>query len=105
MPAVTRARCEGGVFGWRVVVSVRGSASSGRASVAWILASNLPAVAVFPIRTYPDPVLRLPANPVADPTPELRRLVAGMGDIEAIKALTEMMRVHKTNAALLASLR
>ena len=36
---------------------------------------------------------------------KLRRLVAGMGDIEAIKALTEMMRVHKTNAALLASLR
>ena len=36
---------------------------------------------------------------------KLRRLVAGMGDIEAIKALTEMMRVHKNNAALLASLR
>ena len=36
---------------------------------------------------------------------KLRRLVAGMGDIEAIKALTEMMRVHKTNNALLASLR
>lgn len=35
-------------------------------------------VAVFPIRTYPDPVLRLPANPVADPTPELRRLVDDM---------------------------
>ena len=34
----------------------------------------------------------------------LRRLVAGMGDIEAIKALTEMMRVHKTNKALLESL-
>ncbi len=36
---------------------------------------------------------------------KLRRLVAGMGDIEAIKALTEMLRVHKTNAALLAALR
>jgi transcription termination factor Rho len=36
---------------------------------------------------------------------KLRRLVAGMGDIEAIKALTEMMRVHKNNNALLASLR
>lgn len=36
---------------------------------------------------------------------KLRRLVAGMGDIEAIKALTEMMRVHKTNKALLESLK
>jgi len=36
---------------------------------------------------------------------KLRRLVAGMGDIEAIKALTEMMRVHKTNKALLEALK
>ncbi len=36
---------------------------------------------------------------------KLRRLVAGMGDIDAIKALTEMMRVHKTNGALLNSLK
>ena len=36
---------------------------------------------------------------------KLRRLVAGMGDIEAIKALTEMMSVHKTNKALLESLK
>lgn len=36
---------------------------------------------------------------------KLRRLVAGMGDIDAIKALTEMMRVHKTNKALLESLK
>ncbi len=36
---------------------------------------------------------------------KLRRLVAGMGDIEAIKALTEMMRVHKTNKKLLEALK
>ncbi|MBI5246437.1 MAG: transcription termination factor Rho [Elusimicrobia bacterium] len=36
---------------------------------------------------------------------KLRRLVAGMGDIEAIKHLTEMMRVYKTNKALLESLK
>ncbi|MBI4060895.1 MAG: transcription termination factor Rho [Elusimicrobia bacterium] len=36
---------------------------------------------------------------------KLRRLVAGMGDIEAIKALTEMMRVHKNNNALLSALK
>jgi transcription termination factor Rho len=36
---------------------------------------------------------------------KLRRAVAGMGDIEAIKALTEMLRVHKTNAALLSALK
>jgi len=36
---------------------------------------------------------------------KLRRLVAGMGDIEAIKALTEMMRVHKTNKGLLEALK
>lgn len=36
---------------------------------------------------------------------KLRRLVAGMGDIDAIKALTEMMRVHKTNKALLEALK
>lgn len=36
---------------------------------------------------------------------KLRRLVAGMGDIDAIKALTEMMRVHKTNKGLLEALK
>jgi transcription termination factor Rho len=36
---------------------------------------------------------------------KLRRVLAGMGDMEGIKAFTEMMRVHKTNASLLASLR
>ncbi len=36
---------------------------------------------------------------------KLRRLVAGMGDIEAIKALTEMMLVHKTNSALMNALK
>ena len=36
---------------------------------------------------------------------KLRRLVAGMGDIEAIKALTDMLRLHKTNAALMSALR
>ena len=36
---------------------------------------------------------------------KLRRLVAGMGDIDAIKNVNEMLRVHKTNHALLAALR
>ncbi|MEK7858161.1 MAG: transcription termination factor Rho [Elusimicrobiota bacterium] len=36
---------------------------------------------------------------------KLRRLIGGMGDLEAIKAFTEMLRVHKTNHALLAALR
>ncbi len=36
---------------------------------------------------------------------KLRRLVGGMGDLEAIKNFTEMLRVHKTNNALLAALR
>jgi len=35
-------------------------------------------VAVFPIRTYPDPVLRLPANRVTGNGAELRRLVDDM---------------------------
>src|SRR3989304_5720923 len=35
-------------------------------------------VAVFPIRTYPDPVLRLPANRVIGNGAELRRLVDDM---------------------------
>ncbi|UPT73893.1 MAG: transcription termination factor Rho [Elusimicrobiota bacterium] len=33
----------------------------------------------------------------------MRRALAGAGDIEAIKGLTELMRVHKTNKALLES--
>ncbi len=36
---------------------------------------------------------------------KLRRLFASMGDIEAIRSLTEMMRVHKTNKILLSTLR
>jgi len=35
-------------------------------------------VAVFPIRTYPDPVLRSPATPVARIDDSVRRLVADM---------------------------
>jgi peptide deformylase len=35
-------------------------------------------VAIFPIRTYPDPVLRLPAAVVGDFGPDLRRLVDDM---------------------------
>jgi peptide deformylase len=35
-------------------------------------------VAVFPIRTYPDPVLRSPAAPVARIDDDIRRLVADM---------------------------
>ncbi len=36
---------------------------------------------------------------------KLRRAIAGMGDIEAIKGLTELMRTHKTNKALLEALK
>ena len=36
---------------------------------------------------------------------KLRRHLASLGDIEAIKALTEMLRTYKTNTALLASLK
>jgi transcription termination factor Rho len=36
---------------------------------------------------------------------KLRRHLAGLGDLEAIKALTELMRTHKTNDRLLAALR
>ncbi len=36
---------------------------------------------------------------------KLRRILAGMGDLEAIRAFTEMLRVHKTNEALLSSLK
>ena len=36
---------------------------------------------------------------------KLRRLIAGMGDLEAIKNLTELLRTHKTNAQLLSVLR
>jgi transcription termination factor Rho len=36
---------------------------------------------------------------------KLRRHLAGLGDLEAIKALTELMRSHKTNEKLLAALR
>ncbi|MBI5623684.1 MAG: transcription termination factor Rho [Elusimicrobia bacterium] len=35
----------------------------------------------------------------------LRRVLAGMGDLEAIKALNEMLRLHKTNKALLETLK
>jgi peptide deformylase len=35
-------------------------------------------MAIFPIRTYPDPVLRLPAAPAGPVTPALRRLVDDM---------------------------
>jgi peptide deformylase len=35
-------------------------------------------MAIFPIRTYPDPVLRLPAAPVGAGNAELRRLVDDM---------------------------
>lgn len=36
---------------------------------------------------------------------KLRRLLADKGDIDALKALVELMRLHKTNKAILASLR
>jgi transcription termination factor Rho len=36
---------------------------------------------------------------------KLRRHLAGLGDLESIKALTELMRTHKTNEKLLAALR
>ncbi|MBI4376192.1 MAG: transcription termination factor Rho [Elusimicrobia bacterium] len=36
---------------------------------------------------------------------KLRRHLAPLGDLEAIKALNELLRVHKTNHALLASLK
>jgi transcription termination factor Rho len=36
---------------------------------------------------------------------KLRRALASMGDMEAIKAFTEMLRLHKTNKALLATLK
>ena len=36
---------------------------------------------------------------------KLRRLVAGMGDIEAIKNLTDMLRLHKTNQKLMEALK
>ncbi|MFI5349940.1 MAG: transcription termination factor Rho [Elusimicrobiota bacterium] len=36
---------------------------------------------------------------------KLRRHLAGLGDLESIKALTELMRSHKTNEKLLAALR
>ncbi len=36
---------------------------------------------------------------------KLRRHLAGLGDLEAIKALTELMRTHKTNEKLMAALR
>ncbi|NNN06529.1 MAG: transcription termination factor Rho [Elusimicrobia bacterium] len=36
---------------------------------------------------------------------KLRRHLAGLGDLEAIKALTELMRTHKLNEKLLAALR
>lgn len=37
-----------------------------------------PVMAVFPIRTFPDPVLRLPARPVDQFDDELRRLIDDM---------------------------
>ena len=36
---------------------------------------------------------------------KLRRHLAGLGDLESIKALTELMRAHKSNEKLLAALR
>jgi len=36
---------------------------------------------------------------------KLRRHLAGLGDLESIKALTELMRAHKTNEKLLSALR
>ena len=36
---------------------------------------------------------------------KLRRVLAGMGDMEAIKAFNEMLRLHKTNESLLAALK
>ena len=36
---------------------------------------------------------------------KLRRQLAGLGDLESIKALTELMRTYKTNANLLATLK
>lgn len=36
---------------------------------------------------------------------KLRRHLAGLGDLEAIKALTDLMRAHKTNDKLLSALR
>jgi transcription termination factor Rho len=36
---------------------------------------------------------------------KLRRHLAGLGDLESIKALTELMRSHKNNDKLLSALR
>ncbi len=38
----------------------------------------IPAMAIFPIRTYPDPVLRMVSNPVEHIDADIRRLVEDM---------------------------